>query len=1001
MLIGPDTLSLSCREAYYTLSGLDAFRVARGSVDVFVVVHSQEGRLERRALVIRVSAGSSLIIPAFARADDQGEILCFAIVGREEDNALVRTQEGGRARERFLLASGIRGAAYADFGECLLAYHEACTGEEEPPEAIVLDAQSPFMADDPDESYYVESGTAYVYLTPTAESGMNERREFLCHATPQDDFAIPGMMYASGGRIWRLSIAAENGTARLGRMRCTRTAKEKFLSAIQQQSGGQAGGDELPGMYAHEGFEESLVQLYVKRNELADTIREKRQEKHRADIARDVHDAIRSGVSGETLTEPAGDGTALYRTLRYLCAKGGIPLPEEAELRCRCPGMTLPEIARVSNFICREVVLDADWYRCDCGLIIGVLDGRPVACIPWGSGGYRLYDDSVGHEVKLNAKTARQIHPKAYSIRRALPARSLSYGDIVRHVIRGIRGWDVLLTVLLSALCMLISLLLPFLSRKVYDDCMPMGDTAMLLQLCLLVGAFMLGGVFFTLVKKLCELRICARAGYDLQDAMYARMFTLPESLLHRYESGDLAQRVRMFGSLCSRIVNKAVVTGISAVFALLYLFQMVHYARALAAVAVLMAAAYGLLVYAISVRALKYQRAAADSENESCARLYQLLSGIQKIRMAGAEDRAVLEYIKPAAQQQQASIRANRIVSLGHVLRDAGGTLLSMVLVFLLVHNRMVISTGSFIAFSMAFGAMTSAVLEMVSDLMEYRLMKPRLEQLRPLIETAPETDAGLELEHIEKLGGRVSFEHVVFSYTQGGAPVLRDLSFDIRPGEYVALVGPSGCGKSTVLKLLLGFEAPQAGRVLYDGRDLAAIDKHSLRKRLGVVLQSGSLISGSIYDNIVITSENPSLAAAEAAVEKVGLKEDIDAMPMHLNTVINESAGTLSGGQKQRILIARAIAGDPDVLLLDEATSALDNVTQAKVCESLDRMRVTRIVIAHRLSTIKSCDRILVLDNGRIVEEGSYEQLYARRGLFYKMARRQIAGIGEDEEA
>ena len=191
MLIGPDTLSLSCREAYYTLSGLDAFRVARGSVDVFVVVHSQEGRLERRALVIRVSAGSSLIIPAFARADDQGEILCFAIVGREEDNALVRTQEGGGARERFLLASGIRGAAYADFGECLLAYHEACTGEEEPPEAIVIDAQSPFMADDPDESYYVESGTAYVYLTPAAESGMNERREFLCHATPQDDFAIP------------------------------------------------------------------------------------------------------------------------------------------------------------------------------------------------------------------------------------------------------------------------------------------------------------------------------------------------------------------------------------------------------------------------------------------------------------------------------------------------------------------------------------------------------------------------------------------------------------------------------------------------------------------------------------------------------------------------------------------------------------------------------------------------------------------------------------------
>lgn len=1001
MLIGSNTISLSGREAYYTLFDRDAFCVVRGSVDVFVVAHSQEGRLERRAHVKSVSAGSKLVIPAFACANDQDEIWCFAIVGREEDNEIVRTQPDSNARKHFLSASDIRGSEYADFDECLLQHYEACIREEEPPEAIIIDAQSQFIADDPDESYYVESGAAYVYLAPVAESGMNERREFLCHATPQDDFAIPGMLYESDRRIWRLSIVAENDTARLGRMRCTRAAKEKFLAAVQQQGDGMKGADDLLGAFAHEGFEESLVQYYVKKNGLSDTIREKRQKKNKAGIARDLHNAIRSGVSGETPFETAGDSTALYQTLRYLCKKGGISLPEENELNRRCSKMTLPEIARVSNFICREVVLDADWFRCDCGLIIGVLDGRPVACIPRGSGRYRLYDVSVGHEVKLDAKTARQIHPKAYSIRRALPDQSLSYRDIVRHVIRGIHGWDIFLTALLGALCMLVSILLPYLNQKIYDDYIPMGDTAMLLQMCLVIGTFMLGNVFFTLVKKLYEFRISTRAGYDLQDAMYARIFTLPESLLHRYESGDLAQRVQIFGSLCNRVVTKVVVTGISTVFALLYLFQMVHYAKKLVLGAVLMVAAYGLIVYVISVCALKYEKIVADKENESFARLQQYLGGIQKIRMAGAEDRAILEYIKPVAQQQQASIRANRIVSLGNVLRDAGSTLFSMVLYFLLIHKKIELSTGSFIAFNTAFGSMTAAVMEMVNDLIDYRFMKPRLEQVRPLIETAPETDARRELDHVEKLDGHVTFEHVVFSYTEGGAPVLRDLSFDVRAGEYVALVGRSGCGKSTAFKLLLGFESPQSGRVLYDGRDLATLDKHSLRKRMGVVLQNGSLISGSIYDNIVITSENPSLAAAEAAVEKVGLKEDIDAMPMHLNTIINESAGTLSGGQKQRILIARAIAGNPNVLLFDEATSALDNVTQAKVCESLDRMNVTRIVIAHRLSTIENCDRILVLDKGRIVEEGSYQQLYAQRGLFYEMARRQIAGIEEDEEA
>ena len=241
------------------------------------------------------------------------------------------------------------------------------------------------------------------------------------------------------------------------------------------------------------------------------------------------------------------------------------------------------------------------------------------------------------------------------------------------------------------------------------------------------------------------------------------------------------------------------------------------------------------------------------------------------------------------------------------------------------------------------------------------------------------------------KSLRGEVSLCNVVFSYDKSGARVLNGIDLDIAPGEYVGIVGASGSGKSTLLKLLLGFEKPDEGRVCYDGKDLRQLDKREVRKQLGVVLQNGRLIAGSIYENITITAPHATMEEVKAVIEAVGLKDDIAQMPMGVHTVLSESSGTISGGQRQRILIARAIINRPAVLIFDEATSALDNVTQAAVCESLERMNVTRIVVAHRLSTVRNCDRILVLDNGKIAEEGSYESLMAKNGLFRQFASRQ----------
>ena len=205
------------------------------------------------------------------------------------------------------------------------------------------------------------------------------------------------------------------------------------------------------------------------------------------------------------------------------------------------------------------------------------------------------------------------------------------------------------------------------------------------------------------------------------------------------------------------------------------------------------------------------------------------------------------------------------------------------------------------------------------------------------------------------------------------------------------MAIFGKTGCGKSTLVRLLLGFETPQKGSVSFDDRQIESLDLKSLRQHIGVVMQNSKLFHGDIYSNSTLSAPWLSIEDAWKAAELAGIADDIRQMPMGMHTMISEGGGGISGGQKQRLTIARAIAPNPSILIFDEATSALDNMTQKKVAESLDALNCTRIVIAHRLSTIRQCDRIIVLDGGKIVEDGTYDSLIAQNGLFADLVARQ----------
>ena len=736
-----------------------------------------------------------------------------------------------------------------------------------------------------------------------------------------------------------------------------------------------------------EGFERCLEEFY-----LGQSLKDEGFIVH-SEIAKKV-------VSGQTaatiisIAESAEEapvqGSNTYRVIAQGCKAAGIEVASEARILSCCGAkMAVPDVARISNFTCREVVLEQKWYRQECGVLLGTLDDALVALYRKKGKSYVLYDGEK--EVPITVEIAEKISPKAHSIGRALPRTRLTGKDLLRFCKKSIPKKSIVALALLGLAGTLIGILLPTLNQKIYDEYIALGDFGMVIQLCVLIGSFMLGNVFFSMVKKLTEYGVSCHVNYDLQNAVYWRIFQLPESFFRSYDSGDLAQRLGQAGSSAAQVVSQITGAGFGMVFSLFYLWRMIKYSGKLTVWALIMSLVFALLSYFLETRSLRYETLQADTSGKAVAKLYQYLGGVDKIRMAGAEERAILEYLIPFTQEQKYEIQGKRITAVSEVLSDVSTYLFSMILYFVIIKKNQDISVGNFMAFNSAFGTFSSALMQLISGCMTIFRLKPIYTRLKPIFDTQPEDDEQKQI--VQSLSGSIELEHVSFGYSPEAGNVLNDISLQIHPGEYVAIVGPSGCGKSTLLKLLLGFETPTQGKIRYDGKSLSGLDAHSLRRNLGVVLQDGKLIAGSIYDNITITCPNPTMKAVNEVIEAVGLKADIDQMPMGVQTVLSESGNTISGGQQQRILIARAIMNKPQVLFFDEATSALDNLTQAKVCQSLDDMHVTRVVIAHRLSTIQNCDRILVFNNGQIQEEGNFESLMAQKGLFYNMAKRQIA--------
>ena len=643
---------------------------------------------------------------------------------------------------------------------------------------------------------------------------------------------------------------------------------------------------------------------------------------------------------------------------------------------------------RQSGIMYRSVKLEKGWYRDAAGAMLGRLkSGEVVALLPDKLGRYGFFNPNTQKRVKLNRKTQELFEEDAYCFYKPFPLKKIGIRDLIKYIFSTIDVSVIVYIVAITLFATLVGMITPKITKILFSDVLESKSLQLLLSVACFYVCTSLSLLLIRGIKSLLMNRVSIQMDVSVQAATMARVLSLPPNFFKNYSSGEITSRAQSVNSLCTTLVQTFLSTGLTSLFSLLYITQVFIYAKELVVPALCVTIATLVFSVVSSLVQMKISEKQMELSGKMSGLTYQIITGVQKIKLSGSEKRVFARWLNHYSEEAKLTYNPPKFLLFNGVISTAISLVGTIVMYFFAVQSN--VSVADYTAFNSAYGMLSGALMSVAGIALTAARIKPVFEMAKPIMNAEPEISEGKQT--VTKISGGIELSHVSFRYDVNSPLVVDDLSLKIRPGQYVAVVGKTGCGKSTLLRLLLGFEKPQKGAIYYDGRDIETVDLRSLRKKIGVVTQNGKLFQGDIYSNIVISAPYLSVDDAWKAAEVADIAEDIRKMPMGMHTIISEGAGGISGGQKQRLMIARAVAPNPKILMFDEATSALDNITQKKVSEALDGLKCTRIVIAHRLSTIKQCDRIIVLDGGKIAEDGTYDELLAKKGYFYELVERQ----------
>ncbi|WP_432184115.1 NHLP bacteriocin export ABC transporter permease/ATPase subunit [Streptomyces tendae] len=688
----------------------------------------------------------------------------------------------------------------------------------------------------------------------------------------------------------------------------------------------------------------------------------------------------------------AADADATYAACRLVARAAGIPLAEPA------PGGTESErldpverIALASRVRTRSVRLEDRWWRDDVGPLVGhrTLSGAPVALL-WRRGGYVAVHPATGRETPVERANAGEFEPRAVMFYRPLPERRLSPLRLLRFCLAGTRR-DLTGLLLAGLVTVALGALVPIATGRVLGEFVPKAQTDLIVQVCLAVMLSSVVAAAFMLLQNLTILRLEGRIEATLQPAVWDRLLRLPTKFFTERSTGELASAAMGISAIRRLLAGVGPTVAQSVTVGAMNLGLLLWYSVPMALAAIGMLVVVAGVFLGLGLWQVRWQRRLVKLTNKLNNQAFQTLRGLPKLRVAAAENYAYAAWAERFAHSRELQQRAGRIKNLNAVLGAVYLPLCTLLMFMLLAGPaRGSMSAAEFLTFNASVTMLLTSVTQLTGAFVSGVAALPLFEEIRPVLDATPEVRTASTRPG--PLSGAIEARRLSFRYTDDGPLVLDDVSFEVRPGEFVAVVGPSGCGKSTLLRLLIGFDRPLSGSVLYDGQDLAALDQSAVRRQCGVVLQHAQPFTGSILD-VICGTEPYTPEEAMAAARMAGLAEDIERMPMGLHTIVS-GGGAVSGGQRQRLMIAQALIRRPRVLFFDEATSALDNETQRTVIESTKALNATRVVIAHRLSTVLDADRVIVMEDGRVAQQGPPAELLADTGgRLHELVRRQLA--------
>ena len=707
-----------------------------------------------------------------------------------------------------------------------------------------------------------------------------------------------------------------------------------------------------------------------------------------AELSHSIDDVIDS-LRGKSRYH--ADGTSmenLRHELELICQFYKVEIPSEFH-DTKDVNEFIDYMTHPSGIMHRRVMLEGNWWKdCDGALLAVTKDkGEFCALLPRKTGGYSFWNTSSGAREKLTSKHKDMFEKEALCFYEPLPEEVKNGKQLLFFLFKHIAIFDYAIVLLATLLATLLGMMTPYISGIIFSRLIPSGKTDIVFTTAILLLITVLAAYIMSVVRTGTLERIKNRMENVVQNALMSKLMHLPPRFFQRKSAGGLATIITYLDRLPMVIADVLLGPCITAVFSFAYVIQIGVLAPSLALPAFVTLIVQALIIIFSIKQKLRLTREELNANMEVKGITYSAISGIQRIKLSGSEKRIVSRWAKAYKNRAKAAYKVYFPSTMQNELVVAAA-LAGTLWVYFSGASRG-IELSQFVVFLSAFSIATNNITSLSECAQHLPFLKPSLKLIEPILSEAPETSAGKMV--VGRLSGAIEMSHVTFRYSEKSPVVLDDLNLKIKPREYIAIVGRSGCGKSTLMRLLMGFEKPESGMVMYDQKDLAELDPASLRRNIGVVLQNGKLFAGSIFSNITISAPWLTLKEAWEAAEMAGMADDIRNMPMGMHTLISEGSGGISGGQKQRLMIARAIAPKPKILMFDEATSALDNITQKKVSDTLDTLNCTRVVIAHRLSTIRNCDRILVMDKGKIAEDGSYDELIAKNGLFAELVERQ----------